>query len=70
MQRHSETPSVPARNPDMKEHIKWLWMARAVFVLATMSVFAQVEEIRSCTAYVITAIMYATSAILKSREEV
>lgn len=50
----------------MSEDRKWLWMARLMFVLSTVSVFAEVSEVRMAAAYLITAIMYSTSAILKS----
>lgn len=52
----------------MNEHKKWLWMARLMFVLSTLAVFAGTNDIRVGTAYIITAIMYSTSAILKGDE--
>lgn len=50
----------------MSEDRKWLWMARLMFVLSTIAVFAEVSEIRIAAAYLVTAIMYSTSAILKT----
>lgn len=50
----------------MSEDRKWLWMARLMFLLSTLAVFAGVSEVRIAAAYLITAIMYSTSAILKS----